>query len=137
MQVNNFFHNFCCGGLEAHLSGCRCVKKEGSKAVFSCLATESLSVGNACRVDASRVALSYRILYGKHIKNNVEEEERRDNGNHRSQRGDIVSTSKCVRVVGNTARHSGKTKEVHGEEGKIYTDEEGSEVDFTKSFIVG
>jgi hypothetical protein len=96
-----------------------------------------LSVGNACRVDASRVALSYRVLYGKHIKDDVEEEERRDNGDHRSQRGDVVSTSKCVRVIGNTARHSGKTEEVHGEEGKIHTNEEGSEVDFTESFIVG
>lgn len=131
MKINDFLHNFGCGGLEVHLSRSSCVEDECNKSAFRRFATERLSVGNTGSVYASGVTLGNRVLNGKHVKHKVEEEKGGDNGDHRTKRGDVVSTSKCVRVVGDTAGHSGKTKEVHGEEGKVYTNKEGSEVDLT------
>lgn len=95
-----------------------------------------MTVSYAGSVDTSRVALSNRVLNGKHVKYKIEEEKSGDNRDHRTERGDVISTSKRIWVVGDTTRHSGKTQEVHREEGEVYTDKECSEVNFTQGFVV-
>lgn len=67
VKINDLLHDFCCWGLEIHLSGRSCVKSKCSETTFCCFATERLAVSHARSVDTSRVTLSYRVLNGKHI----------------------------------------------------------------------
>lgn len=131
MKINDLLHDLGRRGLEVHLSWSGCVKNKGNKPAFCRFATERLSVNNTRCVNASWVTLGNGILNGKHVKYKVKEEKSRDNGDHGTQGGDVISTSERVWVVRDTAGHSGKTQEVHREKGKVYTDEESSEMNFT------
>lgn len=67
VKVNNLLHNFSCGGLEVHLSGCSRIQNKSDEATFRCFTTENLAVGYTGRVDTSGVTLGYYVLNGKHI----------------------------------------------------------------------
>ena len=49
----------------------------------------------------------------------------------------MVQYRKGVGVVRDATRHSSHSKEVHGEEGQINTNKEGSEVYFRKKRVIG
>ena len=102
MQIDDLLHNLRRWGLEVHLSwSCsikrcdnRCCGKGWTKRI---------------RVVASWIAQSDKLLSCEHAKYNVEEEQSSYDGDHRTDRGDVVSTSVRVRVVGDAAWHTSKT----------------------------
>ena len=63
-------------------------------------------VGNAFWVGSSWVPLGYEELHSKHVKNGIEEYQGCHDRDHGTDGSDIVSTSECVGVVGDTTGHS-------------------------------
>lgn len=101
VKIHDFFHRICCGCLEIHLSG-------------SCGVQYKQSSYTCC----------------EHVSDKIEEEQRSNGRNNRSNGSDIVSACECVWVIRNTTRHSSKSKEMHGEERKVHSNEKGSEMNF-------
>lgn len=48
----------------------------------------------------------------------------------------MISRGVCIWIVGNATRHTGETKKVHWEESKIDPNEERSEVNLSKKFVI-
>lgn len=109
VQIHDFFHDDGCWFLEVHLSGARDIQKD--KATYFDGAGEGTS-------------------------NDIEEEEGGDGGDDGTDGGNIISSGIGVGVIRDTARHTGEAEEVHGEEGEIDSDKEGSEMDFSKKIVI-
>ncbi len=58
-------------------------------------------------VRSSWVTKSNELLSSEHAQYDVEKEKGGDDRDHRPDGGDVVSAGVCVRIVRDTARHSG------------------------------
>jgi hypothetical protein len=83
----------------------------------------------------SRIAASFFTVNQVNV-HNVEEEQTCNSWDQWPKWSDHISESIAIRIIWNTTRHSSCSKEVHWEECHVYSNEESSEVNFTKQIIV-
>src|SRR6185437_1722032 len=70
------------------------------------------------------------------VEDDEDEEQRRAEGDVRTDRGDEVPAGKGVRIVADAPRHARHPEEMHREEGEIDADEGRPEMDATEGLVV-